>query len=95
MIKPFYVKAKQTLNVLLSEMSQSVTLKHFIDKYREVTLKNTLKILYRCKLEFSTRTLLVEVFQNILKYETHASMLKDMLQQLSSYMVAASQLNFF
>ena len=80
MIKPFYVKAKQTLNVLLSEMSQSVTLKHFIDKYRDVTLKNTLKILYRCKLEFSTRNLLVEVFQSILKYETHASMLKDMLQ---------------
>ncbi len=62
MIKPFYVKAKQTLNVLLSEMAQSVTLKHFIDKYRDVTLKNTLKILYRCKLEFATRNLLVEVF---------------------------------
>jgi hypothetical protein len=80
MIKPFYVKAKQTLNILLFEMSQNVTLKHFIDKYRDITLKNTLKILYRCKLEFSTRNLLVEVFQSILKYETHASMLKDMLQ---------------
>jgi hypothetical protein len=66
-----------------------------IQKYKDLTLKNTLKLLYRCKLEFLTRNQLVEIFQEIMKYETHAVMLKDMLSSLTSYRIAASQLSFF
>ena len=50
-----------------------------LEKYRELNLKNTLKLLYRCKLEFLTRNLMVVIFSEIMKYETHASMLKDLL----------------
>ena len=61
-----------------------------LEKYRDLNLKNTLKLLYRCKIEFLTRNLLVDIFLEIMKYETHAQMLKDMLASLTSYRVASS-----
>lgn len=79
----------------MTEMGQTEVLKLMIQKYKDLTLKNTLKLLYRCKLEFLTRNQLVEIFQEIMKYETHAVMLKDMLSSLTSYRIAASQLSFF
>lgn len=91
MMKPFFVKARATLTHIMNELCQTDTLKLMLEKYRELNLKNTLKLLYRCKLEFLTRNLLVEIFLEIMKYETHASMLKDLLANLTSYRVAASQ----
>ena len=90
MIKPFYVKSRATLTHLMTELGQTDILKLMLDKYRELNLKNTLKLLYRCKIEFLTRNLLVYIFLEIMKYETHAHMLKEMLANLASYRVAAS-----
>ena len=79
MVKPFFVKAKSTLTQIMQELGQSEVLSQMLDKYREINLKNTLKLLYRCKLEFVTRNLMVTIFSEIMKYETHSSMLKDLL----------------
>ena len=79
MVKPFFVKAKTTLTKIMTELGQTEILALMLDKYRELNLKNTLKLLYRCKLEFLTRNLMVGIFSEIMKYETHASMLKDLL----------------
>jgi len=72
MMKPFYVKARTTLIYLMTELGQTDVLKLMLDKYKEINLKNTLKLLFRCKIEFLTRNLLVDIFLEIMKYETHA-----------------------
>ena len=72
MMKPFYVKARTTLIHLMTELGQTDVLKLMLDKYKEINLKNTLKLLFRCKIEFMTRNLLVDIFLEIMKYETHA-----------------------
>lgn len=71
----------------MTELGQSDILRIMLAKYKELNLKNTLKLLYRCKLEFLTRNLMIEIFSEIMKYETHAAMLKDLLQNLNSYRV--------
>lgn len=62
MMKPFYIKARQTLQVMLGEVCYEENLAHLGEQYRDCNLKNTLKLLMRCKLEFYTRNLLVEIF---------------------------------
>ena len=79
MAKPFFVKARATLTQIMTELGQTEILGLMLEKYRELNLKNTLKLLYRCKLEFLTRNLMVGICSEIMKYETHASMLKDLL----------------
>lgn len=78
----------------MTELGQSDILRIMLAKYKELNLKNTLKLLYRCKLEFLTRNLMIEIFSEIMKYETHAAMLKDLLQNLNSYRVSASHHTF-
>ena len=54
---------------------------HLMDNYKEINLSNTLKLLMRCKAEFYTRNLLIEIFQEIMRYETHATMLKNLIEK--------------
>ena len=62
MMKPFYLKARQTLSQLLADVSFNENFLYLQDNYKECTLKNTMKLLMRCKIEFYTRNLLVEIF---------------------------------
>ena len=50
MMRPFHLKARQTLAALLQETSHTENLMHLNDHYKECTLQNTLKLLMRCKL---------------------------------------------
>lgn len=62
MINPFYLKAKMTLSALTNEFSSPENVSYFMESNRECSLKNTLKILARCKREFNTRESLIEIF---------------------------------
>ena len=88
-MKPFYMKARQTLQQLLSEVSHTENLHYLLENYKECNLKNCIKLLLRCKLEFYARNMLVEIFQEIMRYETHASALRQLIQNQNSYKVPA------
>ncbi len=53
-----------------------------------------MKLLMRCKIEFYTRNQLVEIFQEIMRYETHATMLKDLIEKQTSYRIQGQTLQF-
>ena len=94
MMKPFYMKARHTLQGLLGEKSHTENLQYVLENYKECNLKNTLKLLMRCKLEFYTRNLLVEIFQEVMRYETHATVLKNIVEKQPSYKVSAQTYQF-
>ncbi len=62
MVNPFYFKAKTTLLALTNEFSHPDIVSQFIEINRECSLKNTLRLLARCKQEFYTRETLIEIF---------------------------------
>ena len=61
-MKPFYMKALDTLRFLLCEQSIEPVYERVALEYKEVTLENTMKLLIRCKLAFSSRNTLITMF---------------------------------
>jgi len=51
-MRPFYIKAAETLRTLLAEQNMDHLFMKFKRMYREITIENTLKLLLRCKLAF-------------------------------------------
>ena len=47
--------------------------------YKEVTLENAMKLLIRCKLAFNIRSMLMKMFELLLKYKTLAEQLKTLV----------------
>lgn len=64
-MKPFYMKALDTLKFLLLEQSIEPIYDRVAIEYKEVTLENTMKLLIRCKLAFSSRNSLITIFKLI------------------------------
>lgn len=56
-------------------------------------MPNTVKMLNRCKSEFVTRSLMIDLFQLLLKYETRQQMLKSAVQSQPTYIVTAQAFN--
>jgi hypothetical protein len=50
MMRPYYLKGRATLIQLLKEISQDGLARDYTEKYKDVNLENTLKMLLRCKL---------------------------------------------
>jgi hypothetical protein len=61
-MKPFYMKALDTLKFLLVEQSIEPIYDRVAEEYKEITLENTMKLLIRCKLAFSSRNSLITIF---------------------------------
>lgn len=68
LIKPFYLKALQTLSYLLAEQTIEPIFERVKQVYKEITLENSMKLLIRCKLAFESRSLIIEMFQHIGEY---------------------------
>jgi hypothetical protein len=50
MMRPYYKKGRATLIALLKEICQDNLARDYTEKYKEINLENTLKMLLRCKL---------------------------------------------
>ena len=87
-MRPYYLRGRATLITLLKEISQDQLARDYTEKYKEVNLENTLKMLLRCKLQFHTRDLLVSIYCEITKYEVHGRQLKESLVQQRSYKIS-------
>jgi hypothetical protein len=61
--------------------------------YREITIENTLKLLFRCKLAFHTRRQLLTIFELSLVYELAAKDMKIILDEQTSYKVKMARFN--
>jgi hypothetical protein len=71
-MRPFHVKACQTLKTLLEEQSLVPMYYRLHDSYKEITIENTMKLLIRCKLTFNARAMLIGIMKSIITYEVHA-----------------------
>ena len=78
-LAPYHAKAMETLMELLVEQSLVSLAKRFEKQYHEITIENCLKLLLRCKLVFSARTLFIHIFELILRYEVASQDAKQML----------------
>ncbi len=54
-MRPFYLKARKTLQTLLDEQGLTSYSEQLNLKYKEVTIENTMKLLIRCKLNSHAR----------------------------------------
>ena len=87
MMRPYFMRGKATLSILLSEVNQHELLEQLVTKYKDITLENTIKVLLRCKLQFHTRDLLLQIFKEIMVYEAQAGSIKDLLTTFKTYKV--------
>jgi hypothetical protein len=61
-MKPFYMKALESLKYLLIEQRVDPIFDRVAEEYKEITLENTMKLLIRCKLAFGSRNALITMF---------------------------------
>jgi len=86
-IKPFYLKAQQTLCYLLTEQTIEPIFERVKQVYKEVTLENSMKLLIRCKLAFESRALIVTMFTEIAQYRKCAESIKGQMAKQTGYYV--------
>lgn len=60
-MRPFFLKAQQTLRILYHEQSIVSMYEKTINKYKEITIENTMKLLIRSKLAFHSRQMVIEI----------------------------------
>ncbi|CDW76668.1 UNKNOWN [Stylonychia lemnae] len=90
-IRPFYLKALQTLQILLSEQSLGQIFEKTCKKYKEITIENTMKLLIRCKLAFHARGMILDILNAVINYEMIAVELKKIIDQHQKYKVSVQQ----
>ena len=86
-IKPFYLKAQQTLCYLLTEQTIEPIFERVKQVYKEVTLENSMKLLIRCKLAFESRSLIVKMLTEIAHYRKCAGSIKGQMAKQTGYYV--------
>lgn len=86
-MKPFYMKALDTLKFLLVEQSIEPIYDRVAEEYKEITLENTMKLLIRCKLAFSSRNSLITIFQMIDVYDQEMDKIKEMIENRQSHKI--------
>ena len=68
-MRPFFLKALNTLKALLIEQNLTTIYEQMEKKYKEVTIENNMKLLIRCKLAFHQRFMLIDILKSIITYE--------------------------
>jgi hypothetical protein len=91
-MRPFYMKAMETLKFLLSEQKIDPIFDRVQEEYAEITLENTMKLLIRCKMAFSSRTLLITMFELITQYDEHMDILRSLVETKETYRVLQEDL---
>ena len=79
MTRPFFVKAMDTLQVLMGEVNNGYLYKKLCNSYSEVAprarthlqvnTQNTFKLVLRCRIYFSARALIFTLFEQIKEFE--------------------------
>jgi hypothetical protein len=92
-MKPFYMKALDTLKFLLIEQSIEPIFDRVANEYKEITLENTMKLLIRCKLAFSSRNSLITMFQSITEYDSEMEETKRLVETVQSHKIEMGQFN--
>lgn len=86
-MRPFYLKAQQTLNTLFIEQAHDSHFDRLMHKYREITIENTMKLLIRCKLAFHSRLIIFNILKQLLAYEVHEAKFKELVQNYTQHKV--------
>eukprot|EP00347_Sterkiella_histriomuscorum_P021712 403333026 len=86
-MRPFYLKALQTIQALLVEQGLQSMFDKMSKKYKEITIENTMKLLIRCKLAFHARGMLLDLISQLINYEVKAVELKQILDKHSKYRI--------
>jgi hypothetical protein len=58
-----------------------------VEEYREVTLENTIKLLIRCKMAYTSRAMLIQIFHMIAEYRAAVDQIKSLIEAQTSYKV--------
>lgn len=58
-----------------------------INKYKEITIENTMKLLIRSKLAFHARMMVIEILKILIKYELDAVEFKNIIEKFDNYRV--------
>ena len=69
MTRPFFVKALDTLQVLMSEVNNDHLYRKLCGAYSETSSQNTFKLVIRCRIYFSARALLFALFEQIASFK--------------------------
>ena len=64
-MKTVYSKSFETLQELMSQMNQTILFNIIAEKYSEVNLDNTVKLLVRCKQMLSARKIAFNALKGI------------------------------
>lgn len=88
-MRPFFLKALNTLKALLIEQNLTTIYEQMEKKYKEVTIENTMKLLIRCKLAFHQRSMLIDILKSIITYELQAVHLKSIIDKHSVYLISS------
>mmetsp|Transcript_35436 Transcript_35436/g.54224 ORF Transcript_35436/g.54224 Transcript_35436/m.54224 type:complete len:131 (+) Transcript_35436:448-840(+) len=86
-MKPFYMKALDTLKFLLYEQTITPIFDRVREEYKEITLENTMKLLIRCKLAYNSRNMLITMFQYLDTYYTNSGDTKSLIEAQKNYKV--------
>lgn len=86
-MRPFYEQAKETLRHLLAEQTIEPIFDRVCEAYKEVTLENTMKLLIRCKMTYSSRHMVLELFDFYRDYEREVSGLKEIIDKQMTYKI--------
>lgn len=68
-IKPFFIKTEETLKQVYSEIGSLELLDNLLNKYKEISIESTMKLLIRCKMVLHARGLLCKILRYIVDYE--------------------------
>ncbi len=86
-MKPFFLKAQNTLRILMDEQNSLLLFEGMAKKYHEITIENTMKLLIRCKLAFHQRSMLIEIMKSLINYELIAVELKNLIDKHHVYRI--------
>lgn len=83
MVRPFFIKAMQTLEVLCAEMGIEGLYQKVHQQFNnDVNIENTFRLLIRAKLIFSARSLILTILTHITTHELTLTSLLDMIERL-------------
>ena len=93
-LNPFHIKSQETFSNLLLEMGFNVRfILEMNERYSEVTIEDTLKILCRCKKIFNSRPKIIDVINLLPNFDELLLRFKNLVDKYSDYVVTEDDLN--
>ena len=90
---PFYKKALDTLNFLMSEQTLEPIYERVALEYKEITLENTMKLLIRCKLTYNSRQMLMQMYKLCDEHKVSSDRIKKFIDSSPGYRLYQEQFN--